>query len=600
MAIEACFTNHDDPDLCRPLDVDDDTTSVVKYMKVSESDSIKFPPKNDIKKCLPQKRTPSSILIANCLQGADYHEPLKALFDSGSDTSFIQRCCLPDNITCDDVAHSVTGITGTASLSQAVTLSEMLLPEFSRSMRIITDLKVTIINNMSKFDVILGRDFCSSIGIDVLHSSQEVVWRHSDGTMVHSIPFRSNDFGSTAFNLQTACFDAISFTDKSDEQTLFNPALDLRQYDTDAIAAQQIHLSSSQRDELAQVMRQFPRLFSGELGYYPHRKIHLDLVPDARPVHRHPYPVPHSSLLQFKETLQMLVRLNVLERCGASEWGLPAFVIPKKDGSVRWIADFHELNKVIKRRIYPLPRIADILRKRSGYQYFSKLDIMSQFYTFELDDESKQVCVIVTPFGKYCYNRLPMGLKQSPNVAQEIMEDILHDIKECDCYIDDVGVFDSSWTAHLQTLTRILKRLNDNGFTIRLEKCEWGVRETDWLGYWLTPNGLKPWRKKIEAILRLERPRTTTQVRAFLGAVTYYRDMFPQRSHILAPLTELTGKGRFIWTDRHQHAFDAMKALIAQDVLVRYPDHNIPFHVYTDASDDTKHSRMAYKTELLV
>ena len=71
-----------------------------------------------------------------------------------------------------------------------------------------------------------------------------------------------------------------------------------------------------------------------------------------------------------------------------------------------------------------------------------------------------------------------------------------------------------------------------------------------------------------------------------IGAVTFYRDMFPRR-HILAPLTELT-KGspkKIVWTDRHQKAFDTMKAVMAQDVMIWYPDHNLPFHVYTDASD---------------
>ena len=83
----------------------------------------------------------------------------------------------------------------------------------------------------------------------------------------------------------------------------------------------------------------------------------------------------------------------------------------------------------------------------------------------------------------------------------------------------------------------------------------------------------------------MQAPFNMKQLRLFIGAVTYYCDMWPWCSHILAPLTNLTGKGTFVWTAIHQQAFDAMKALMVEDVLLRYPDHNLPFHICTDASD---------------
>ena len=83
----------------------------------------------------------------------------------------------------------------------------------------------------------------------------------------------------------------------------------------------------------------------------------------------------------------------------------------------------------------------------------------------------------------------------------------------------------------------------------------------------------------------MEPPKDLGQLRSFLGMVTYYRDMWPRRSHILAPLTDLIEMKKFTWGKPQQKAFLQMKAVIVKDTLLAYPDHNIPFHIETDASD---------------
>jgi hypothetical protein len=228
------------------------------------------------------------------------------------------------------------------------------------------------------------------------------------------------------------------------------------------------------------------------------KKVCIDIDLNAKPVHSRPYPVPQIHLKTFKKELDHLARIGVLAAQQEMEWALLSFIIPNKDGRVHWISNLRQLNKVIRRKQYPLPIITDILRKCSGYKFFTKLDVSMQYYTFDLDKESQVLCTIIMPFGKYKYLRLTMGPKCFLDITQAAIENVLSDIKDANIYIDDVGSFSDNWDYHVISLATILRQLRENGFTINPLKCEWAIKETDCLDYWLTPQGLKPWKKKID------------------------------------------------------------------------------------------------------
>ena len=147
----------------------------------------------------------------------------------------------------------------------------------------------------------------------------------------------------------------------------------------------------------------YQTLFNGELKKCSHFQVHLELQANAIRHSGKAYDIPYHHCEVFKNELECLIQIRVLEKALHSEWLAGTIIRPKKDGHIHWISNFRGLNKYLRWKIYRLPRIGDILANRTGYQYLSKINISMQYYKFELDKESHNLCSIVTPFGLYRY-----------------------------------------------------------------------------------------------------------------------------------------------------------------------------------------------------
>jgi hypothetical protein len=144
----------------------------------------------------------------------------------------------------------------------------------------------------------------------------------------------------------------------------------------------------------------------------------------------------------------------------------------------------------------------------------------------------------------------------------------------------------------------VLRRLCDPGLKVNAEKSTFCALEIEYLGYILTRDGIKPRSKKVQAILAIQPPTNVKELRHFLGMVQYYCDLWARRSKMLAPLTSLVGKcgqtkvtrakgtkkAPWHWDEVHQRAFDHVKATIAREVVLAYPDYSKVFEIYTDTS----------------
>ena len=124
--------------------------------------------------------------------------------------------------------------------------------------------------------------------------------------------------------------------------------------------------------------------------------------------------------------------------------------------------------------------------------------------------------------------------------VKKYVEHILQGIMDADVYIDDIGCFGKSWEQHLQVLEHVMTHLQDNGFSVNSRKCEGAVQETDFLGYWLTLNGLKPWCKRFDAILWLQ-SKTFTLSSALLPttALCFRNALTSSLPSLLSPLRSL-------------------------------------------------------------
>ena len=375
-------------------------------------------------------------MVPNKVNGHVFRQPLSVLFDTGSRYSYISPRAVPADVRHHIVpGHTVSTLTGERLINRAVDLTDCALPQFSPTLKVSCPIRCYVNARDTAYDIILGREALFDLGISVSFTEQLTTWTGI------SIPFQNEKriHKDTGLLKVGSRDDADDFIVPSFASTIMESSYE--SFDIPDIVKGLSHLSKKQIDDLVVIFKQCGPLFSNKLRDFKGPIVTLKLKPGARPSWKRPYAVPQSQLVLFKNELDRLVAIGVLEPCGASPWAAPTFIIPKKDGRVRWISDFRELNKFLERRPYPIPVIHEMLRKRKGYKFFTKLDISMQFYTYLMDEASRELCTIGTPFGMYRYRKLPMGLTVSPDIAQETMKEVLADLPDVEVYIDDIGIF---------------------------------------------------------------------------------------------------------------------------------------------------------------
>ena len=176
------------------------------------------------------------------------------------------------------------------------------------------------------------------------------------------------------------------------------------------------------------------------------------------------------------------------------------------------------VNTQIEIAHHPLPTVELITSKLSRNTVFSKIDLKTAFQQLELDEASKELCTVNTNKGLFKVNRLPFGVASSPALWQRTIDIILTNLPGVCCYILVAAKTESE---HLNRLRAVFKRLQENDVLIKPEKCVFMTKEISYLRFKITDKGLFKTDENIKAIKESLAPTNVSEVRSFLGLVTF-------------------------------------------------------------------------------
>jgi hypothetical protein len=256
-----------------------------------------------------------------------------------------------------------------------------------------------------------------------------------------------------------------------------------------------------------------------------------------------------------------LLRLDVIRKVDEpTAWCAGIFVVPKRSGDIRLCVDLSRLNEAVLREQHTLPDIGQMLASMTGATIFSKLDCNSGFHQVPLDTESALLTTFTTPFGRYCYTRLPFEISSASDHFQKRMSRILKGLEGVMCLIDDILMHGKEKQEHDTRLMLTLQRIKAHGVTL-YSKCEFFKSEIKFVGHILSSSGIRPDPDQISvcirpdpdqisAITNMPAPQNVSELRCLLGMVNHLSKFCRSLADISAPLRSLLHKDSvWAWQD---------------------------------------------------
>lgn len=354
------------------------------------------------------------------------------------------------------------------------------------------------------------------------------------------------------------------------------------------------HMNDEEKKAISKLIREYADIFHNENQQltFSNTIKHQIRTTDEIPIYTKSYRYPYVHREEVQSQIKKMLDQNII-RESQSPWNAPIWIVPKKQdasGRKKWrvVVDFRKLNEKTIDDRYPLPNINDILDKLGRCQYFTTLDLASGFHQIEMHPSDIQKTAFSVENGHYEFLRMPFGLKNACASFQRVMDNILRGIQNerCLVYLDDIIIFSVSLQEHITNLRHVFQRLRESNFKLQLDKSEFLRKEVNYLGHVITPEGIKPNPDKISAIIKFPIPKTSKQLKGFLGLLGYYRKFIKNFAKITKPLTKCLKKNEnIIHNEEFVNCFNMCKNLLTNDPILQYPDFQKTFNLTTDASN---------------
>ena len=269
---------------------------------------------------------------------------------------------------------------------------------------------------------------------------------------------------------------------------------------------------------------------------------------DDKAVYSQSLPMP----IHLKEDL--IVELALMHKYGIitvlpfSKYASPIFAQRKPNGKLRLLVDLRKINSLIAddytNNNHPVSTLSDAAQHLAGRSLFCKLDCSEAYHCLQMADQrSVEMLAFNSASRTFAYKRLAQGLRRSVSAFSSFMRGYLDPVvkaDQCAQYVDDIGIAANNATDLTRNIRAVFKCIRQAGLKLTIEKCHFGVRQVEFLGRTISPEGISPQARKIQNFLaKLRFPKSKKALQRYLGFVNYYRNYIPRMAEKLNPFYKL-------------------------------------------------------------